>query len=140
MQPDQSQGQELAPHQHQEEVDGIVMESPRKQRLVIRDHAQVSRRSEKYFTMHFFVCNLLSKQTLVILFSSIVNGGWSSYGSYGSCSVTCGAGTKYRSRSCTSPAPLYGGANCAGSSSQSASCNLGTCGKKHQMTACKMKY
>ena len=48
---------------------------------------------------------------------------WGSWGSYGSCSKTCGSGTKTRSRSC------QGIGSCSGSSSESASCNHGTCRK-----------
>ena len=48
---------------------------------------------------------------------------WGSWGSYGSCSKSCGSGTKTRSRSC------YGNSTCAGESSQSGSCTHGTCGK-----------
>ncbi|XP_034329440.2 SCO-spondin isoform X1 [Magallana gigas] len=56
-----------------------------------------------------------------------INGGWSSWGSYGSCTVTCGGGTQQRSRTCTNPAPQYGGANCPSSSTSSQSCNTQNC-------------
>ena len=48
---------------------------------------------------------------------------WGSWSSWGSCSRSCGSGVKYRSRSC------YGIGPCSGSSSQSSSCNFGTCRK-----------
>ncbi|KAK3095044.1 hypothetical protein FSP39_009582, partial [Pinctada imbricata] len=56
-----------------------------------------------------------------------IHGGWSSWGSYGSCSKTCASGTKTRSRSCNNPAPQHGGNSCSGSSSSSASCNTHSC-------------
>ncbi|XP_046575476.1 coadhesin-like [Haliotis rubra] len=63
-----------------------------------------------------------------------VNGGWSSYGSwsaYGTCTRTCGGGTKlrFRTRTCTNPSPAYGGAICTGSgrASQSIWCNTQRC-------------
>ncbi|XP_061184995.1 SCO-spondin-like [Saccostrea echinata] len=56
-----------------------------------------------------------------------VNGNWGSWGSYGACSVTCGSGTKSRSRSCNNPAPAGGGNDCAGSSTSSATCTLSAC-------------
>lgn len=54
-----------------------------------------------------------------------IDGGWSAWGG---CSASCGGGIKSRTRSCTNPAPQYGGANCSGSSSESASCNTQSCG------------
>ena len=59
--------------------------------------------------------------------SNQANGGWSTYGSYGSCSVTCGGGTKKRSRTCSNPKPFGGGNSCSGSSTQTASCNTDVC-------------
>lgn len=56
-----------------------------------------------------------------------IDGGWSAWSAWGSCSVSCGGGTKTRTRTCTNPAPAYGGANCAGSSSESTSCNTHSC-------------
>jgi len=65
-----------------------------------------------------------------------VNGGWSGWvdptglvnapdvnGDGGFCSATCGTGTQ--SRTCTNPAPLYGGTPCSGATSQS--CNTQVC-------------
>ncbi|KAJ8321737.1 hypothetical protein KUTeg_000208 [Tegillarca granosa] len=57
----------------------------------------------------------------------VVNGGWSSWGGYGSCSRSCGSGTKTRYRSCNNPSPSGGGSSCSGSSSSSASCNTHSC-------------
>ena len=41
--------------------------------------------------------------------------------------MTCGDGTKSRTRSCNNPAPFGGGSDCSGRSSESASCNNGAC-------------
>lgn len=59
-----------------------------------------------------------------------VDGNWAGWGSWGSCSVTCETGSKVRTRTCTNPAPLNGGANCAGSSSSTGSCTLPMCPSK----------
>jgi len=56
-----------------------------------------------------------------------VDGGWSSWTSYGSCSKACGGGKKKRTRSCTNPRPSCGGRSCAGTSSQEAACNTHCC-------------
>ncbi|EMP42333.1 Properdin, partial [Chelonia mydas] len=49
-------------------------------------------------------------------------GGWSSWGPWSSCSVTCAAGVKKRIRRCTEPAPVCGG-SCPGHSSESLPCD-----------------
>jgi hypothetical protein len=56
-----------------------------------------------------------------------VNGGWSAWGAYGNCSVSCGGGTQSHTRSCNNPSRAYGGVNCSGSTSESQSCNTQSC-------------
>ncbi|XP_052105471.1 SCO-spondin-like, partial [Mytilus californianus] len=63
-----------------------------------------------------------------------VNGGWSSYGNWSpwtSCTVPCGGGahSRGRNRTCSNPEPKYGGSQCVGSSSETASlpCNISPC-------------
>uniref|UniRef100_A0A7M5US14 Hemicentin-1 n=1 Tax=Clytia hemisphaerica TaxID=252671 RepID=A0A7M5US14_9CNID len=50
-----------------------------------------------------------------------VNGYWSSWSSYGECSVSCGVGTHYRTRTCIGAA--HGGKFCVGESKQSGECD-----------------
>ncbi|XP_052255771.1 coadhesin-like isoform X2 [Dreissena polymorpha] len=50
------------------------------------------------------------------------NGGWSTWGSWESCSVTCGVGQKLRSRTCTNPSPSVYGKACAGNTEAFAVC------------------
>ena len=63
------------------------------------------------------------------LLSSTVNGGYSDFGAWSDCSVTCGEGTQTRSRSCTNPAPAHGGDDCTGlgDAEESQSCNVAEC-------------
>ena len=56
-----------------------------------------------------------------------VDGGWSDWGDWSSCSVSCGEGEQSRSRSCNSPSPSCGGADCSGSSTASQSCDNQDC-------------
>ena len=62
---------------------------------------------------------------LKFLLLVIVNGGWSSWGDWGPCSgQECSEEgmVRFRSRTCTSPAPQDGGDFCSGSSFQKETC------------------
>ncbi|XP_020625947.1 SCO-spondin-like isoform X2 [Orbicella faveolata] len=52
-----------------------------------------------------------------------VNGGWTIWGRWDKCSVTCGGGTKTRSRSCTNPPAAHGGKTCVGLKEMTQDCN-----------------
>lgn len=56
-----------------------------------------------------------------------VDGGWSVWTDWGSCSVTCGSGVQNRSRACNNPAPENGGTDCVGETEESQDCELDTC-------------
>lgn len=62
--------------------------------------------------------------TIVII---IVDGAWSGWANFGSCSLTCGSGQQEMRRTCTNPAPSNGGATCPGASSQFSACKLAEC-------------
>lgn len=55
-----------------------------------------------------------------------INGGWA-WSVWSDCSASCGGGTQSRSATCTSPVPTNGGADCAGSNSETRECNVQAC-------------
>ena len=59
----------------------------------------------------------------------IVHGGYSSWGQWGACGVSCGGGLRTRVRTCTNPPPQHGGNDCdgTGSSQEQELCNSQIC-------------
>lgn len=72
----------------------------------------------------------LSVNLVWFFYSPSVHGNWASWASWGSCTVTCGGGTKDRSRTCTNPAPQYLGNDCVGSGADRTDCNTHHCPSK----------
>lgn len=68
------------------------------------------------------------RSTHYVLF--LANGGWSAWGQWSECSVTCGRGSQRRMRACVNPAPLNGGAVCQGESQQKAVCTVQCTGEQ----------
>ena len=56
-----------------------------------------------------------------------VDGGYSVWSDWSECSATCGGGTQSRYRTCTNPAPAYGGADCSGPASETRTCAENEC-------------
>lgn len=52
----------------------------------------------------------------------LVHGGWSMWGPWSECSVTCDTGVVTRTRTCDSPRPLFGGRECEGSATDTRDC------------------
>ena len=69
----------------------------------------------------------------------IVDGGYTDWTAWHSCSHTCGAGTSIRTRTCSNPLPQHGGHPCQGHSDDSKACNNGPCpGKRKEI--CLLSY
>ncbi|XP_063796284.1 hemicentin-1 isoform X2 [Pseudophryne corroboree] len=56
-----------------------------------------------------------------------VDGKWSAWGSWTSCSLSCGGGLRQRFRECANPAPQYGGHKCEGKEYENDLCNGDLC-------------
>ena len=57
----------------------------------------------------------------------LVNGGWSDYSPWSSCSHFCDTGTRSRQKNCSNPEPLYNGNDCTGEFEEIEECNTQSC-------------
>ena len=60
-------------------------------------------------------------------FTFIVDGNWTSWSDWTSCSQSCGAGFQNRTRNCTNPPPTNGGQLCNGVMVGTKRCNIVPC-------------
>lgn len=89
-----------------------------------------------YFQVNVYVIQLVISNVCMqnkYLRTFQVDGVWVTWGSWGTCTVTCGGGSQTRSRTCTNPAPQYGGAACPGSGGSSQACNTQHCPSKYKI-------
>lgn len=56
-----------------------------------------------------------------------VNGNWSAWSDWSTCSVTCSVGVETRSRSCDNPPPQFNGHACVGNVTDTQPCNDSVC-------------
>ena len=61
----------------------------------------------------------------------LVHGGFTDWGEWQTCSVTCDVGTQVRERECSNPTPQHGGDTCMGASSESRECTEIPCPGKY---------
>ncbi|KAJ7996191.1 hypothetical protein DPEC_G00234490 [Dallia pectoralis] len=69
-----------------------------------------------------------------------VEGRWGRWGTFGSCSRTCGGGIQLAKRECNNPVPCNGGKYCQGVRVKYRSCNLNPCpdaGKSYREEQCE---
>ena len=59
--------------------------------------------------------------------SILVDGAWTPWSAWSSCTVSCGGGKQTRGRTCTDPSPAHGGALCVGDENESKACNTIQC-------------
>ena len=65
-----------------------------------------------------------------------IDGSWNDFGAWSECSAACGGGFQTRTRTCSNPAPAYGGADCNGQSKQEQACNVQACKPYSLKMAC----
>jgi len=53
----------------------------------------------------------------------VVDGGWTEWSCFGTCSVSCGKGYQKRYRHCAAPVPKYGGKSCVGDRIEARECD-----------------
>ena len=60
-----------------------------------------------------------------------MNGKFGPWGTFSTCTKTCGGGTQKRERKCNSPPPSAGGKNCVGPAVEIRNCNVNGCPGKY---------
>ena len=68
-----------------------------------------------------------TEESMMSAYLLVLDGQWSDWDRWSACTVTCGNGTKLRSRRCDDPEPLNGGRNCTGKSEETAECATWIC-------------
>lgn len=88
-------------------------------------------RTEFAYYRHYLCLNHYRKAILSVKFfptsRTAIDGHWGRWSDWSSCSVTCGDGYRKRYRKCDNPAPVQGGLNCPGSSTEADGCVMRRC-------------
>ena len=81
------------------------------------------------FVLFYFIFFMKTTKysVLIAVFLSSVDGGFSLWSTWTTCSATCGTGTQSRNRTCTNPVPASNGLNCTGDYSEATSCKIASC-------------
>ncbi|XP_053383251.1 adhesion G protein-coupled receptor B3-like isoform X2 [Mercenaria mercenaria] len=84
-----------------------------------------------YLNSLFSICKLINQAKKLCpkycKLCNVVDGNWSPWSNWSDCDVTCENGTQIRTRSCTDPAPQYGGLDCPGNDTDTKSCHREPC-------------
>ena len=80
----------------------------------------------RFFTNHLLTA-ILNWHFNHSFYSVTVDGGWSRWSVWTTCTKSCESGTQTRSRSCTQPPPQHGGRTCPGAARDQRVCNTQSC-------------
>lgn len=64
---------------------------------------------------------------MCVIMCVTVDGGYSDWADWTQCTQTCGGGSQERERTCTKPAPQFGGKPCSGVADEIQDCNTHNC-------------
>ncbi len=70
------------------------------------------------------ICPGPDRQTQNCTVNCPINGVWTAWSNWNKCSAVCGNGNRLRTRTCSNPAPQYGGQDCSGSGEQTKDCTV----------------
>lgn len=79
------------------------------------------------FVNYLNTIDLKLKKKILTYLADKLDGGWSVWSAWSTCTVSCGGGTQTRSRSCSEPVPVNGGAECVGHDTESQPCSSQDC-------------
>ena len=90
------------------------------------------------FVSTSFICLIKFVACLWSCCTISVDGGYSNWGSYTSCSATCGGGEQVRTRQCNNPTPQYKGKDCKwiGPANETRACNTFYCPSELVTSVC----
>ena len=81
-----------------------------------------------FLRQHFGMFCGHSKLFISVSFFCIsIDGNFTEWSEWSSCSVTCGNGTQMRHRNCTNPVPAFGGKTCTGEYNETRHCSPANC-------------
>ena len=72
-------------------------------------------------------CEKIERKADACGHSCPTDGGWSPFSEWSDCSAACAGGDQFRTRTCTDPAPAFGGELCLGEGIETQDCNLAPC-------------
>ena len=80
------------------------------------------------FIIYIYIYIYITHEFILNIFIS-VDGKWSEWAKWSSCTKTCGGGTRERKRNCQQP--KFGGLSCQGNKKQIQKCNMQSCLSKY---------